>query len=125
MTVRLLVVWRVGLTVGRAPLMGRSRSGELDCLTARSDLDGWRERDRRRLSVAVDRQLEVQRLGRADLVVDGQETADVVGQRGAVGDLVAVQVFVLGRLKEALDHAVGLGRLMARADVRELGTLVM
>lgn len=57
---------------------------------------------------------------RAFVVVDALVVEDVLGQRGAVVDLVQVEVLVLHRAVEALDHAVGLWRAVTGADVLEL-----
>ena len=57
----------------------------------------------------------------ADVVVDGLMAGDGIGEHGSVADLLAVEVFILKRLEEALDDAVGLRRAVAGADVRELG----
>lgn len=57
----------------------------------------------------------------ADLVVEGAVRVDAFGQRDAVCRQVAVEVFVLERLVEALDDAVGLRTLLSRADVAQLG----
>lgn len=56
----------------------------------------------------------------ADPVVDVDGFHEPRVERGAVGDLVAVEVLVLDRLEDPLDHAVGLGSLVAGADVLEL-----
>ena len=76
---------------------------------------GGRDRE-----VAVDGQGELERFVRALTVVGVQVAVDVVGKRGPVVDLVAVEVLVLERFVEALDHAVRSGRATPGADVAEL-----
>src|SRR5439155_266864 len=106
--------------MGRVGPPGRPGGRGSWTAAAEADLERGLERDRRRAQVAVERQLKVERLVRAARVVDVEEAVDLAGEAGAVGDLVPVQVLVLERLKPALDHAVGLGRAVAGAHVREL-----
>lgn len=58
---------------------------------------------------------------RADPVVELPVRLDLLGQTDDRRDLLAVQVLVLQTLVEALDDAVGLGRVMAGPDMTELG----
>jgi hypothetical protein len=64
---------------------------------------------------------EADRLVWADAVVDRQVVVHLPGQDQAVTDLVPVQVLVLDRLVEPLDHAVGLRRAVPGAHVQQLG----
>jgi transposase len=70
--------------------------------------------------VAVARSGPADRLVWPFVVVDALVAGDLLGQRGAVVDLVHVQVLVLERLIPALDDAVGSGGPVAGADVLEL-----
>jgi hypothetical protein len=58
---------------------------------------------------------------RRDVVVDGLVAVDGGGEGSSVADLIALEIFVLERLEEALDDAVGLGRAVAGTDVGEFG----
>ena len=58
---------------------------------------------------------------RADRVVDVPVAFDLIDERLPVGDLEPVQVLVLDRLVEPLDDTVGLRRVVAGADMSQLG----
>jgi hypothetical protein len=52
-----------------------------------------------------------------DLIEREKEALDLLGELRRLADLPLVEVLVLERLVEALDDAVGLGGVVARADV--------
>lgn len=58
---------------------------------------------------------------RPDRVAEGEEFLNVLDQVLPVGDLVPVEMFVLQRLVEPLDDAVGLRGVVAGSDVDEFG----
>jgi hypothetical protein len=60
-----------------------------------------------------------QRLVRPNLAKQLQIGGDLLGEVGRGGDLALVEVLVLQRAVEAFHHAVGLGGVVAGADVLE------
>ena len=60
-----------------------------------------------------------------DLLVDRESGSDLLGKLRRVGDLTLVEMLVLGRAAEAVDHAVGCDRSAAREDVLEAAADVL
>jgi len=63
-----------------------------------------------------------QRLVGPDLIEGRKKGLDLLCEFGRVGDLALVEVLVLEAAVKAFDHTVGVRRVVAGADVLEVGT---